>query len=493
MNQEEINKLKFRRQYLLSPEEIECPFLHQVRKIGKIYRLYTHIDLLVTEYSNMGISIILLGDMFDYESPKKGNLEIIKDLICENSDDLISKIHKYSGRFVIIYVLQDKMLLLHDASATRKIYYCDRDIYPWFSSQPHLLAKVLHLGKTTDESKLEYYNSEDFIRLFHSNIGDLTFYDEIRQVLPNHLYDVAGKRVIRYWPNKKIIPMPLSQAAESCATIIKGLGESIALRYRLMLPLTAGKDSRLILAATKDFRNEIFYYVNKERQLSEKDQDIIIPRLLLSKLGLEFHVQYPATSIDKDFADVYFENNRMASKEYLPFIYNYYTKFSDKINLPGNIASGGFEQYKYHKLQATPEALIKLHRIKKYSFALAYYTKWLAECKDTCIKNNVNILNLFYWEERLANWGTQIQLEKDIAQEDINLFNSRLLVTYYLSVNPKYILPPNFILHRKIIKNLWPEVLSVPINPGLKNSLKRILQYSGLLEQINRIRYWSYH
>jgi hypothetical protein len=183
----------------------------------------------------------------------------------------------------------------------------------------------------------------------------------------------------------------------------------------------------------------------------------------------------------------------MASKGYFPFIYNYYTEFSDRVNLPGNIATAGFEQYKDHKMKVTAKALIKLHGIKNYPFALKYYTEWLTDCREACQRNNINILNLFYWEERLANWGTQIQLEKDIAQEEFNLFNSRLLVTYFFSAKSKYILPPSFILHRRIIKELLPEVLAEPINPGMKNIFKRILQYTGLLEIIYKIKYKNYH
>ena len=53
--------------------------------------------------------------------------------------------------------------------------------------------------------------------------------------------------------------------------------KSISNRYSVMLPVTAGKDSRLLLSATSDIRNKVFYYINKGSQLNNKHHDIVIP------------------------------------------------------------------------------------------------------------------------------------------------------------------------------------------------------------------------
>ena len=50
MEKEEIKKLLYRRQYLITPEEIKCPFMHQVTDLENSYFLYTHIDLPYTEF-----------------------------------------------------------------------------------------------------------------------------------------------------------------------------------------------------------------------------------------------------------------------------------------------------------------------------------------------------------------------------------------------------------------------------------------------------------
>ena len=69
MRNEEIERLKFRNQYVLAPRAIECPFLNNSFLISGSYLLYTHVDLKVTRLIRGGLQLILLGDIFDYKFP----------------------------------------------------------------------------------------------------------------------------------------------------------------------------------------------------------------------------------------------------------------------------------------------------------------------------------------------------------------------------------------------------------------------------------------
>ncbi|MBN2481295.1 MAG: hypothetical protein JXB19_06120 [Bacteroidales bacterium] len=488
MKDNEIHKLRNRRQYLIVPEEIDCPFHHEKIIIGQDYLLYAHPDIIITEISLMQRRLILLGDIFDFRQPEINNHDILKDLVCFNFQMLLEKISEYTGRYVLIYIEKDVIRLIHDATATRKIYYCQYNNKLWFASRPNLLGKLLNLKKTSDLSKIDFYHSDAFKRLNNSNVGNTTIYDEVFQLIPNHYYDLNKFQSVRYWPNKKIEYLTVSTVAEKCATIIKGYIKSISNRYPVMLPVTAGKDSRLLLAATKDISDQVYYYINKMAGMTEKCNDIRIPKKLMSKLGLAFHIEEPIDTIDNNFKNIYFENNELASDRYLSVIYNYFVNHQDRVNLPGNIATEGFGLLYYPGFTSKGESIAKVFKLHKYKFAAAYYSDWLSGCKDICKKNNVNIANLFYWEERLANFGTQIQLEKDIAQEDFNPFNSRFLITLFLSLRPGLIKPPRYFLHKKITRLLWPEVLCIPTNPGIKKSIKIILTYIGLLGILKRFQ-----
>jgi hypothetical protein len=490
MQQEEIEKLRHRRQYILSPEVINPPFFSVNRPVGNTHNLYTHIDLVVTEYSCNGVTLILLGDIFDYEVISKTNLDILKDICIENYNLFLKRLSPYIGSYVLIYVQNNRIFLSHDATATKKIYHCLNKDSVWCASQPTLLVKTLRLERSRNESKIRYYNSIEYEKLNHAGIGNTTLYDGMFQVLPNHYFDLSQNKSIRFWPfEKHLDELTFQESAVFCARLIKGYVESIALRYKVMLPVTAGKDSRTLLAATKNIREDVLYYTNHHRHFKRNYNDIKIPSRLFKRLGLEYQIVNPYFPVDKDFEKIYFDNSEFACKAHLPFIYNYYKNFSDRVNLPGNIATGSIWYYPIFR-KIDNMVLAKVNGVQKFPHALNTYSEWLRDGEEFSKAYNYNLWYLFYWEERLGNWGTQYQMDKDIAQLDFNPYNSRLLVDNILSVHPKSQLElANYPFTKEIIKNLWPEVLSESINPNLRNTILTVFDKFGLLNFIFKLKY----
>jgi len=260
-----------------------------------------------------------------------------------------------------------------------------------------------------------------------------------------------------------------------------------------MLPVTAGKDSRLLFSATRSLKEKVFYYINKEDTLLEKDYDIRIPRKLLKRLGVEYHVIEPYIPIDKDFEEVYFQNNPFASKKYLPIIYNYYCNFSEKVNMPGIFINVVEDVYELYAKKYEPVDLARLIKVDEYQYAIDYFQNWLMESQNLCEKCNINILNLLYWEERVANWGTQVQLDKDIAQDDIIPYNSRLLIETMLAVDLKDREKPDFRIFMETMKILWPETLNAPFNPGLKNDILKLSKTFGIAGFLRKLYYTRFN
>ena len=120
-----------------------------------------------------------------------------------------------------------------------------------------------------------------------------------------------------------------------------------------------------------------------------------------------------------------------------------------------------------------------LTRMGNHPFAVNHFNKWLGGIGDIY---NVDILDLFYWEQRAGNWLAMCQLEFDIAWKDIfTPYNCRLLLIDMLSVDDIYRRPPQHELYKKMILTLWPEVLAEPINPHKVQTrvqrLKRQIKY----------------
>jgi len=489
MKKEEIERLKYRRQYLLAPQTVSCPFLHHEYIVTGTYRLYAHVDLHVTECKENGTRLFLLGDIFDYRSPGKLNAHILQDLSWYGFREILREIGEYCGRFVLVYVKGDDLKLVHDATAARKIYYCLQEGGTWFSSRPNLIANVLEIGQTDHPELLDYYRSEVFKASNCSSVGDFTIYKGVRQLMPNHYYHVSESAVHRYWPVGITERRELEDVAGRCAVMVKGFMESIINRYDVMLPVTGGKDSRTLVAATKDMTDRVFYYININEYMDARCKDIALSEKLCRKNHLEFHVLDPYSDVDKDFESIYFENNGYDCRRYLPHIYNYYTNFRDKVNLPGNTATSGNEWFKGTKMRFTGKRLAKRNRVDHWKFAIEYYDQWISGIREHCPENNIQLFDLFYWEERMGNWGGQVTTDKDIAQEDINPFNSRNLVMLYLSVDPKYLQIPFFKMYLEVIRHLWPDLLKVPINSCIKNRIYKAMKFVGALNFYFKIRY----
>jgi len=93
-------------------------------------------------------------------------------------------------------------------------------------------------------------------------------------------------------------------------------------------------------------------------------------------------------------------------------------------------------------------------------------SRWLEGARLPAKEQGISLLDLFYWEQRLGNWGALYPLEQDIAIEEVSLFSNRKLLMALLRVDPARRMPPNYPMFRSLVKRMWPKVLDLPINPG---------------------------
>jgi hypothetical protein len=84
---------------------------------------------------------------------------------------------------------------------------------------------------------------------------------------------------------------------------------------------------------------------------------------------------------------------------------------------------------------------------------------------DCKLPEDLNLLDMLYWEQRLGNWAAQSPSEQDIVIDELSPFNCRLLIEI-LSAPPRHLrAAPDYPLYKELMQHLWPEVLSVPFNP----------------------------
>ena len=491
------SKLKFRRQFLLTMVPISTFANWNCLEIEQYY-LYTHPDLEVTAMVELEKSIVLVGSIFDPTQPEKENADILKDIhkSIKNPEELFLRIKQYAGSYALLYKDYVNTIILQDALALREVYYCVKDNRIVCGSQPNLIAEYAspEIETRNDPEFLEYYTKHLIGPRWnprHKWIGDETYYEAVKHLLPNHFLDINKREARRYWPNESIKRLDLGEAVSRGCSFLQGSVKAIVHRHPVMMAVTAGTDSRTLLAASRGIKDKIYYFVNDEG-LGHNNPDISIPRKIFESINVPFHVHNVTKDVDDEFRQIFLSNTFFASERILPTIYNVYFKnHSEKVNILG---IGEIGRTRYGKEPENLNSFRMLYKVMGNSegpYELRQAEQILSELLPVGREYGFNVLTLLYWEHALGNWGVTGNSESDIAIEELNPFDSHLLYEILLSVDERYSRIKKSVLFIEMIRNMWPELLEWPINPPYttRYKIKAFLYKVGLFEILKELKY----
>jgi len=492
-----FDQLQYRRQFLVANKVVEELKSWQHQELGDMH-LFAHPDLKITIKESSPILILLLGEIFDPANPTSTNDTIISDVISKVNcfEDVFAAVKPLMGRYALIYKDETQFFILHDPLGLREIYYCTQPNKVICGSQPNLLDAFSEpkLGVTQDQSILHFYEHD--MKLNRSGrlwVGEETYYNYVRHLVPNHFLDIRSLKVKRYWPNRRLESMELSVAVKLSSDFLRGALKAITSRFDVMMAVTSGVDSRSLLAASREVRDQIYYFINKEPPLNENSADIRIPRNIFEKLNIPFNVHETVSSVDEEFRKVFLNNVFLSTELILPTIYNVYFKnHQSKVNILG-VGEIGREFYGQAPHDLTGYDLARHLKYKRSKYATEQCEKWLREAKSVSDEYNVDIMKLFLWEGLLATWGVVGNSESDIAIEEIDPYDSHYIYEIMLSVDRSQ---GDFF--EALFKEMWPELLDFPFNPPetVRDFARTWLIRIGIFQYIKRMRYifdrWKY-
>lgn len=487
--------LRYRRQFLVASEFVEGLWDWQHRVIRDIH-LFAHPDLEVTVNEGPSVLVVLLGCVFDPFHPGYSNEDILSEVISKvgSFNGLIGVLKAYAGRYALIYKDPSDFVVLHDPLGLREIYYCTRPNRVICGSQPNLLNRFSEprLGVRQDPEVVEFYNKD--IKLVRNGrlwVGDETYYQDIKHLMPNHCLDIRSLTATRYWPNSMLERIDLGTAVRKSCDYLKGVIKAVTSRYDVMLAVTSGIDSRSLLAASKDVQERIYYFINQKPPLNGNSADIRVPRSMFVKLDIPFHIHEVSGSVDEEFKKIFLDNTFMSSELLLETIYNvYYKNHQNKVNLLG-VGEIGRDYYGEAPRDLDGYYLAHCLKYRSSRYATAQCAKWLREVRPAVEKYNVDIMRLFLWEMLLGSWGAVGNSESDIAIEEFDPYDSHYLYETLLSVHPKYTKGSVPQLFKAMYMEMWPELLNFPFNPpdSFKDRVKACLGDVGIYAGLKRIRY----
>ncbi len=480
-----MENLLFRRQFILSNKQVNQgndwgTLTLQVQ--DETFFLHHHPDLSVFQAKGKSIQLILLGNIIDPFHPENNSAAVLQNLASgEYFEDVLKNAFALGGRFVIVGIDKNGMKLFNDAMALRELFYFRHYGLLACGSTPAILASWFNPGFDTDKEFKEFYTSAAFNNQERIMIGDRTHISGVRHLAPNHYLDMKTMETHRFWPLTKEPILSVDSAIDLMSDILTGTYKAVAGQYIIHQGLTSGWDSRMLLAASRNFLNDIqfFFLRGFKKDTAEKASvDYLVAVKMAKKLGLDFEVVDFGTDVpDEKFKKIYYANNTMARPKLLTAYYHTYVhNYDNTITISG---TGGNQVLRHMRIvDQTDENSTRLAKMWRYQ-SFPYVTKTIDEwfLKNEAVrKTNYRIIDLFFWEQFFSNWGNLSSSEQDIVREELRPFNNRAFIATYMKLPAKYRYENNPEGHARIIKKLWPELLEFEYDNKEHHSIKKVLR-----------------
>lgn len=467
---------RYRNQFILGPYPIiELKGWQHLSVNGRLW-LTVHPELKITRVTTDQRSLILLGFILDPMRPEATDHAILSQLLYTPSDnprELVKATSGYGGRWILLATERDHAFLCLDALGLRQAFYTEPKLVGavWVMSQPGLLKEIMDIP--LDEGAVMYMDSYEFrIASEYRWPAAGTPYRELRHLLPNHYLDLETGNSQRHWPDQPLTHLSMGEGLDIVSAIMRGLIRAASHRFDLAMGLTAGLDSRVALAAAREFVDQIAFITVRQGRMKDDHPDVVVAARLLERLAIKHEVIKASATMGPDFSIAYKNNVFLAHDHYGPDAEAIARRFHrKKVVVTGSGAEVGECSYRNalpggDLRMLTPVDLCSMQGMRPIPFVTSHFFDWLADVKQ---RYNVNLRDIFEWEQGHGNWLATTQLEMDMAWQDIfTPYNCRDLLVALLSVDEKYRRAPEYIFFKELIRTMWPELLSTPINPGKK-------------------------
>lgn len=490
-----LGGLAFRRQFVMGPQYPDILDGWQRHRVTDGIVLSVHPDLDCTRVDHQGRSLILLGYLLDPRHPRHDDATILTGLLASTTtfDEVLTAFDPLAGRWAAIYLAAGEVRVFHDPAALRQVHHArDHQGGLWCGSRPELLARVTGLPEDAEtQEHLRRYGVAGSGSPTHFWPGSGSAFVGIGRLLPNHYLDVTTGEVHRHWPTRAIAAVDPDAAVETCASMLTGVLEAAAARYRLALSVTAGYDSRVLLAASRPLMDELAFYTLARPTFNRLSPDVVIPRRILRDQGrtralipVPSMSHHPvATTIRETFTPCHGRTaDEAAALAVAP-------PRSDGqwVTVNGNVSE--IARFAYPRVSTTPESLAAFCHLPGSSYAIGQFDGWYRAALPAIEVSGMDTLSFFYWEQRLSAWLGAVRTEFDVVEEGVTPYNSRALLECLLGVPEPLRDKPDFPFYRRLTDHMWPRLLDYPINPpdrinrlrrGSRAAAKRALNRLGV-------------
>lgn len=367
-------------------------------------------------------------------------------------------IYGFGGRFLAALVGVSHPRIYLDPCGSLSAVYCPHQEV--VTSTHYLISYDEHCGDHVDLARdLGIPDTNAMYPL------ELTPRHNVFRLLPNHYLDLSTWCVVRHWPKGPIRSEgSVDDLLPAIASSVNRNISAVVLRVPAYLYLTAGMDSRMLLACAKNFADRLVLFT-----VPIPDDDAYIDTVIARKIARHFHIRHfmppfqPSTKAD---LDMYMERIGYSTGERRGWQAATMFKMGNPsyAHLLGNVGEVARTYWcrkeETENSSITPERLLEPCQAPASPLTLPPVERWL---ETVPAGNAIQVLDLFYIEQRLGCWGG-VWPYAQTGSPGFVLFPMchREIIRNMLSLPTPY--RRSGCLGRDVIAREWPELLAWPFN-----------------------------
>jgi hypothetical protein len=294
---------------------------------------------------------------------------------------------------------------------------------------------------------------------------------DVERLLPNHYLDLASWKAVRHWPKTPLAETTdVRQTVSEIGDLVARNISAVARAVPIQMSLTAGRDSRMLLACARPWVRQAAYFTeaipNRTGRL-----DVHVAQRLAKTFGLRHKVLPFLESSEADAAKWLYRTSMSVGEKIGFAVMRTDTQLDPgRAYLPGLVAELGRGFY-WGLADGLPDpddrdclskALLKLMIAPIDRHTLARMTTWMSGVPAS---SPWDLLDFFYLEQRLGCWaGVCSYATADMVRFESWPLNSRRLTALMLSLPYEYKLAKR--LNDDVIRSRWPELAELPYNTG---------------------------
>ena len=374
-----------------------------------------------------GNRLVLYGYAVDVLAPERDwCAETLRQ--AQSAEEVFAQADCLGGKYLLFLAWQGEVWCMGDATGSAPVFWHEDGRC---ASYIPLLApleqdpETMAVRRCSDASQAMPY--------------DVTPYRRIRQLLPNHALHTAERRVKRITLPGGEVALSAEEAARRTAPMILNLLRLYSGQFPLACPITAGRDSRVVLAAMNRLLGSgrfPCYTIRHDDRGSFDPQDVHIPEQM-GRAGLIDHSTVSDEAIPREVLEAVegILGRGNYSGRTAMIAWTVFSRLGGRAILNGDIM-GQVGKCSLHR--GIPEALATpgYFRCKLHNYspgAKQYLRRWIEDAR--CSPEKLNLFDLFSVENRLGRWAAQENQMYDLLGVPyFNLFNCREIIRVFSAV-----------------------------------------------------------